>query len=325
MQMVHGTSLSSVDLNLLVVLRALLTERHVTRAAARVGLSQSATSHALARLRELYGDPLLVRQGRALVLTPRAERLLPTLERGLSDLKAAIDGEPEFEPQRARRSFTLGMADYLQAVVMAPLLRELSRLAPHVDLHVSSALDLEEQIAAGNVDLGLQVSGRPPDSPLNSLRLFEDEFVCLVRRGHPKIRQTISLQSYLAARHVVVAPAGGSGSIVDSELEARGLNRRVALRVTNFLIAPIIVAETDFVNTMPKRLGVTLAERYGLCALPPPLKLPRFAFLLLWHPRVDLDPAQRWLRELIARVSRDLGVASPSEKRRRARVKTREP
>jgi DNA-binding transcriptional LysR family regulator len=324
MHMLHDRSLSAIDLNLLVVLRALLTERHVTRAAARVGLSQSATSHALARLRELYGDSLLVRRGRALALTPRAERLLPTLERGLSDLKAAIDGEPEFEPQSARQSFTLGMADYLQAVVMGPLLRELSRRAPHVDLHVSNALGLEEQLTAGNVDLGLQVSGRPHDSPLESLRLFEDEFVCLVRRDHPKIGPKISMQSYLAARHVVVAPSGTSGSLVDTELAARGLSRRVALRVANFLIAPIIVAETDFVNTMPKRLGVKLAERYGLRALPPPLELPRFGFLLLWHPRVDRDPAQRWLRELIVNVSREFGPEGGTAKRRRASKPARE-
>jgi DNA-binding transcriptional LysR family regulator len=323
MHMVHVMSLSAVDLNLLVVLRALLTERHVTRAAARVGLSQSATSHALARLRELYGDPLLVRRGRALALTPRAERLLPTLERGLSDLKAAIDGEPEFEPKSARRSFTLGMADYLQAVVMGPLLRELGRLAPHVDLHVSNALGLEEQITAGNVDLGLQVSGRTHDGPLESQRLFEDEFVCLVRRDHPKIGQKIGMQSYLAARHIVVAPSGTAGSLVDTELAARGLSRRVALRVANFLIAPIIVAETDFVNTMPKRLGMKLAERYGLRALPPPLELPRFGFLLLWHPRVDRDPAQRWLRELVVNVSRELGADGTTGKRRPARASRR--
>jgi DNA-binding transcriptional LysR family regulator len=150
--------------------------------------------------------------------------------------------------------------------------------------------------------------------------LFDDEFVCLVRRDHPQIGQKMSMQRYLAARHVVVAPSGTSGSLVDTELAALGLNRRVALRVTNFLIAPIVVAETDFVNTMPKRLGAKLAERYGLCALPPPLELPRFGFLLLWHPRVDMDPAQRWLRELITRVSRELEGPSATEKRRRSRA-----
>lgn len=311
MYMVHDTSLSAVDLNLLVVLRALLTERHVTRAAARVGLSQSATSHALSRLRELYGDPLLVRRGRTLVLTPRAERLLPTLERGLSDLKASIDGEPEFEPKTARRSFSLGMADYLQAVVMGPLLGELGRLAPNVNLTLTSAPDLEEQLSAGSVDLGVQVQSRTHDTPLKSQPIFDDEFVCLVRHDHPDIGRKMTMEKYLAARHVVVAPSGTSGSLVDSELSARGLARRVALRVANFLVAPIVVAETDFVNTMPKRLGLKLAERHGLRALPPPLELPRFGFLMLWHPRLDADPAQRWLRELVGRVSHDLAGTKP--------------
>ncbi|RYZ04048.1 MAG: LysR family transcriptional regulator [Myxococcales bacterium] len=316
MQMLHETSLSAVDLNLLVVLRALLTERHVTRAAERIGLSQSATSHALSRLRELYGDPLLVRRGRALVLTPRAERLLPTLERGLSDLKAAIDGEPEFEPGTARRRFTLGMADYLQAVVLGPLLRAVQSAAPHVDLNVVSAPDLEEQIAAGNMDLGLQVSGRHAGT-LQNQSLFDDDFVCLVRRGHPRIAKRLTIQSYLAARHVVVAPSGTSGSLVDTELAARGLERRVALRVSNFLVAPIVVAETDFLSTMPQRLGVKLAERYGLRALPPPIELPRFGFAMLWHQRLELEPAQRWLRELVTEVSGELfGSKLPPKKRR---------
>src|SRR5690348_10719963 len=126
MHMVHNEALAGIDLNLLVVLRALLGERHVTRAARRVGLSQSATSHALARLRELYGDPLLVRRGKELVLTPRALRLLPTLERGLSDLKAVVDAEPAFDPRSSRHRFAIGMADYGQAVTLAPLLAALA-------------------------------------------------------------------------------------------------------------------------------------------------------------------------------------------------------
>jgi DNA-binding transcriptional LysR family regulator len=316
MHMLHDQPLTTVDLNLFVVLRALLAERHVTRAAARVGLSQSATSHALSRLRELYGDPLLVRRGRGLVLTPRAERILPALERGLSDLQAAIASEPAFEPATARRSFTLGMADYTQALMMGPVLRAVEHEAPHVDLKVLNPPELEEQIVAGKIDLGLQVDTRADHAPLESRRLFEDEFVCLVRKGHPRIGTKMTMQSYLASRHVVVAPTGTAGSLVDTELAARGLNRRVALRVSNFLVAPIVVAETDFVNTMPKRLGLELAERYGLRALPPPLELPRFAFLLVWHPRVELDPAHRWLRELVERVTN--GLDAPRGRRRSA-------
>jgi DNA-binding transcriptional LysR family regulator len=320
MHMVHGASLSSVDLNLLVVLRALLSERHVTRAAKRVGLSQSATSHALSRLRELYGDPLLVRSGRALSLTPRAEQLLPALERGLTDLKTTLDAEPVFDAKTAHRSFVLGMADYMQAVMMGPLLGALEARAPFVDLTFTHPANLDEQVSSGHLDLGLQVTSRHPGTALSSQRLFDDEFVCLVRENHPKIGKKLTLEAYLAARHVVVAPSGTSGSLVDSELAERGLSRRVALRVSNFLVAPIVVADTDYVSTMPRRLGLKLAERYGLRALPPPVPLPSFGFLLIWHPRLDHDPAQRWLRELVTEVSDSLdgapATARPRPRRR---------
>jgi DNA-binding transcriptional LysR family regulator len=305
MHMAH-TSLAAFDLNLLVVLRALLTERHVTRAAARVGLSQSATSHALSRLRELYGDPLLVRSGRTLALTPRAQRLLPTLERGLSDLSAAVAGEPAFAPGTARRTFTLGMADYAQAILLAPLLKAVESEAPNVDLLLLNSPNLEELTSSGNIDLSFHVSAAHSSALLSSELLFEDEFACLVRKGHPRIGKKLTLERYLASRHVVVAPSGTAGSVVDSELERRGFERRIALRVSNFLVAPVAVSETDLINTMPKRLALVLAERYGLRLLPPPLALPKFGFSLIWHPRLDHDPAQRWLRNLVTRVARAL-------------------
>ena len=307
MHMLHGPSLEAIDLNLLVVLRALLTERHVTRAAARVGLSQSATSHALGRLRELYGDPLLVRSGRTLELTPRAQRLLPALERGLSDLKVAIDGEPEFEPATARGTFTLGMADYIQAVVLGPLLRALESEAPNVDLAMLNLPNLEAQADAGAIDLGFSLSGRPMPMSLSSQELFDDGFLCLVRQGHPKVGKKLSLEQYLSLRHVVIAPSGTSGSLVDTELERRGFARRVALRISNFLVAPVVVRDTDFISTMPKRLALQLASPYGLRLLPAPIELPKFGMSLIWHPRLDHEPAQRWLRELVARtISRGL-------------------
>lgn len=319
MHMVHGSSLSSVDLNLLVVLRALLTERHVTRAAKRVGLSQSATSHALSRLRELYGDPLLVRSGRTLSLTPRAQQLLPALERGLTDLTTTLDGEPAFEAGTARRSFALGMADYMQAVMLGPLLAALEERAPLVDLTFTNPANLDELVSSGHLDLGLQVTSRHPGAALSSQRLFDDDFVCLVRENHPKIGKKLTLEAYLAARHVVIAPTGTSGSLVDSELAERGLSRRVALRVSNFLVAPIVVAETDYVSTIPRRLGMRLAERYGLRALPPPIPLPSFGFLLIWHPRLDHEPAQRWLRELVTEVAASLDDAAVTARPRRRR------
>ena len=306
MHAMHDVPLSSIDMNLLLVLRALLSERHVTRAASRVGLSQSATSHALARLRELYGDPLLVRSGSELRLTPRATRLLPTLERGLSDLQAALDGEPVFDPSRAARRFSIGMADYMQAVVMGPLLSRLASDAPNVDLTINTYPNLEEQLGSGAIDLALTVAAPQPPRTLSIASIFEDDFVCMVRRDHPIVKKKLTLERYVELRHLVVAPSGTPGSIVDTELERRGLSRRIALRVSNFLIAPIVICETDLINTMPTRLAQQAARNYPLRLLPPPLPLPRFGLISLWHPRLDNDPAQRWLRELVASVCKTL-------------------
>ena len=306
MHVMHSLPLTSIDVNLLVVLRALLAERHVTRAAARVGLSQSATSHALSRLRELYEDPLLVRSGRTLQLTPRASSLLPLLERGLSDLQHTLTGEAAFEAGTAERAFTIGMADYMQAILMGPLLRRLASKAPRVDLSVVSFPNWRDLVEAGRIDLALTVSGDPPPSTFSVQELFADDFMCMVRRGHPLIKKKLSLADYLKLRHIVVAPSGTTGSLVDTELERRGLSRRIALRVSNFLIAPIVVCKTDFINTMPTRLARQAAKDYPLQLLPTPFPLPSFGLRMSWHPRLDNDPAQRWLRESLIAVCRHL-------------------
>jgi DNA-binding transcriptional LysR family regulator len=305
MHTMHDRPLAGVDLNLLVLLRALLTERHVTRAAAQVGLSQSAASHALARLRTLYGDELLVRHGRSLAPTPRALAILPELERGLAQLGATISGQPAFDAATAQRVFTLGMADYGQAVLLGPLLKELGRTAPGVNLSVIVGLELNELLDNGSIELAVQVGGRLAPT-LRARRLFSDRFACLVRRGHPDVGKKVSLERYLALRHVVVAPSGSPGSVVDSALAERGLSRNIALRVTSFLIAPLVVAESDFMNTGPERLALRVAELYGLRVLPPPLRLPAFAMHLGWHARFDGEPGHRWLRDCIARVSSTL-------------------
>jgi len=302
MQMVHDKTLSAIDLNLLVILRALLRERHVTRAARQVGLSQSAVSHALGRLRELCADPLLVRHGRSLELTPRATQLQPGLERGLAELQGVVTSEPAFEPKSARRLFSLGMADYAQALLLSPLLRTLQRIAPGIDLNLLTFPNFSELLQSGNLDLAISIESAIARG-LSSQTLFDDGFVCMVRRGHSLARGKLTLERYLSLRHVVVAPSGTAGSFVDTELERRGLVRRVALRVTSFLVVPVVVAETDFISTMPERLAQRMAKRFALQLLPVPFQIPRFGLSQAWHPRFDDDPAHRWLREFVSRSS----------------------
>ena len=194
------------------------------------------------------------------------------------------------------------MADYTQAVIMGPLLRRLAVEAPGVDLTVVNFPNLRELVETGSLDLGLDISGNKPPSTFSIHELFEDDFVCMVRRDHPSIKTKLSLAQYLQLRHIVVAPSGTTGSLVDTELERRGHTRRIALRVSNFLIAPIVVSQTDFINTMPTRLARQAAKDYPIRLLPAPFSLPKFGLRLMWHPRLDHDPAQRWLRELLISV-----------------------
>jgi DNA-binding transcriptional LysR family regulator len=306
MHMLHMPSLSAVDLNLMVVLHALLSERNVTRASARLSLSQSATSHALARLRELFGDPLLVRSGRRLDLTARALALLPQLERGLGELEGTLTGEPAFDPRSARRTFTISMADYSQAVSLAPLLRRLRAEAPGIELSVVAFTNGLEMLEAGTADLAV-FSDRPFPPGFSSAKLHSDGFVTMVRKRHPAVpaaRRRLSLATFLALDHLVVAPAGSPGSMVDTELERRGLRRKVTVRISSFLTAPLVVSQTDLVSTGPERLLRDMVTRYPIRLLDPPLQLPRFDLILVWHARRDHDPSHTWLRQLLLDVAR---------------------
>ena len=306
MPVVHDPKLSAIDLNLLVVLRALLRERHVTRAARELGLSQSAASHALARLRELYGDPLLVRSGRSLELTPRALDILPLLERGLLELEGSVRAPPPFDPRKARLTLRLIAADYSQAVFFGPLLSLVQREAPGIDLHVMGEAGGLEQLEAGTTDFALLPKEQVPRT-FSQRRLFSDGFTCMLRRGHPALqRKRLSLEQYLELGHLLISPGGSPGGLVDAELAQRGLSRRVVLHVPSFLVAPLVVAETDLISTGPERLFRRMSERFPIVLLPPPLKLARFDLCMVWHARHDRNPAHGWLREAIVRVSRDL-------------------
>jgi DNA-binding transcriptional LysR family regulator len=304
MHVAHDAKLAAVDLNLLVALKALLGERHVTRAARQLGLSQSATSHALARLRDLYGDPLLVRSGRALELTPRAVVLLPQIERGLGELQASLSGQERFEPRRARLPLRIGAADYPQALLSAPLLSLLRAEAPGVALQITSYPDLREQLESGAIDVAITVKTKLPGVFAQEL-LFSDGFVCVLRKGHPVLRQPrFTLQRYLALEHLLVAPGGSPGNFVDTELARRGLTRRVALQISSFLVAPQLVAESDLISTGPALLLRRVSAHHPVVLRKAPLPLPRFELCLVWHTRRAHDPAHVWMREVVVRAAR---------------------
>jgi DNA-binding transcriptional LysR family regulator len=300
------------DLNLLAVLDAVLTEGSNRAAAARLGVTQSAVSHALGRLRQRLGDPLVVPGGGRMVPTPLAESLAPVLRESLERLGGALRGARGFAPAHSTRTFWVSSADLAGMVVLPPLVRELTRAAPGVSVRMrppneSTLADLER----GGLDVALGIFGDVP-AAFRVQALFRERFVCVARRGHPVAGGRLTLARYLEHGHVSVAPWGGTGSIVDEALSRLGKARRVVVAVPHFFLAPFVVASTDLLLMAPERVAHLLAPAFNLELLRAPLEVAGFTVSQLWHERMQHDAAHQWLRRLItdASTSRAPGLRS---------------
>lgn len=282
--------IATLDLNLLVVLALLLEERNLTTAGRRLGRTPSAMSHALGRLRVLFGDPLFVRVGHGLRPTPAAEALRAPLDQALAGI-ADVLRPAAFDPATARRRFHIIASEYLQLAVLPDLMPHLRREAPGLDLVVRPVpADLEAALAT-DTDLAFGVGFSAPES-LRRRHLGSDRFVCVRAAPWPA---ELDPTTWAALPHVLVSPGERPGGPVDDALAALGLRRRIALRLPGFRAALEIVAQTDLATTLPERLVHTQAPA-GLHTCPPPLDLPSIELVALWHPRVDADPGHRWLR-----------------------------
>ena len=299
-------NLAAVDLNLLVALHALLSERSVTRAARRIGLSQPATSHALGRLRELLGDPLLVRAGGGMALTPRAEALAGPTRAALDAASQVLAPRGAFDPSAETRPLRLAGADFTQVDILPRLCARLAEEAPGVDVHVHPASeDLLGLVQRGEVDVALgpvRLTGL--QQGLEEEPLFEERFVCVVREGHPLTRGRLTLERFAAARHAMIAPRGKAGGVVGELLAQHGKTRRVAARVAHFLVAPHVIAATDLVLTLPERVARLYEEQLPLRTLKLPFEVPGFTVSMIWHERSKSDPALVWARGLLREVAR---------------------
>ncbi len=299
MPSVHDVA--AVDLNLIRVLGALLDEQHLTRAGKRLGMSQSATSHALARLRRIFGDVLFVRTARGLAPTKRALDLAEPVRAAMRALARCFREEEAFVPARATRNFSLATSDYGSFVLAAPLIERIARDAPNVDLWLRAiGAPFEDQLTRGEVDAAV-VPTRKTELPagIRSRRLYRERFVCLVRQGHPLVKKRIALSTWTTMRHVLIAPNGTPGGVVDDTLAQLGARRRVAVAVPHFLLAPHVVAESDLVVTVGARVAEAFAKLLPLRLVDPPVKLPGYDMRLYWHERHHHDPAQQWFREVV--------------------------
>jgi DNA-binding transcriptional LysR family regulator len=283
------------DLNLLVTLDVLLAEGSVARAARRLRLSPSAMSRALARLRATTGDPLLVRAGRGLVPTPRALELRGRIGPLVQDAEAVLRPAEALDLARLVRTFTLRTSEGFVENFGPALIARVGREAPGVRLRFVQKPDKDSaQLREGLVDLETGVVGETMGPELRTQALFRDRFVGVMRKGHPLGKDRITPARYAAARHVFVSRRGLDRGPIDDALARLGLQREIAAIVGGFATALALARTSDLIASVPERHTGIL--RAGMVSFPLPVAMPEITVSLLWHPRLDADPAHRWLR-----------------------------
>ncbi|HXF41577.1 MAG TPA: LysR family transcriptional regulator [Blastocatellia bacterium] len=308
-------NLQSIDLNLLLVFEALMEERNVTRAARRVGLSQPAMSNALTRLRRTFDDPLLIRTPGAMTPTHAAQALIEPVRNALGQLRIALEAKPSFDPAASKRAFHLLANDYVEIILLARLVGKLRKQADGVSIRVHrppnvfqppsrTALSDSYDLAIGFFPDALSL-----DASVRSELLFEEENVCIASAKHPSIRGKISLRQFASEGHVAVFYKSEGPGVIDTILSQKGLTRKLAVLAPHFASVPFIVAESNLIATVPKRLAIKLRGTLKLQLLPLPIALPALRLSMLWHERMDADPAHTWLRRSVAQAATQDGSA----------------
>lgn len=295
-----NNSLRNMDLNLLVTLEALLAEHNVTRAAERLHLSQPTVSVQLARLREIFGDPLLLPGPRGMRPTARADELREPLCRALESLAQAVAPSSPFDPARASQTWRIAVSDYGACVIVLPALAGLRSAAPGTRLATLSLAPhaLARQAEQGDIDLAFHISAEAPEG-LRRRSVFTEHYVLAGRAGHPRLKRRPTLAQFCRLDHVIASPVGGGfHGVTDTALAELGMTRNVALSVSHFMFLAAVLASTDLVAMVPSRL---VRGNPALRIVEPPIEVPGFEMLMLWHERMHRDPAHRWLRERIAR------------------------
>ena len=292
-------SLRRLDLNLLVTLDALLTEHNVTRAAERLHLAQPTVSVQLARLRDFFGDPVLLPGPRGMRPTARADELREPLQRALAALAQAVMPSIPFDPAQSRQTWRAAAFDYSEFTVLLPALEGLRKAAPTTRLAVIQTAPalVARKAEQGDIDLAFLIGSEAPQDLLRR-PLFTERYVLAGRAGHPHLKKRTSLAQFCKLEHVIVSPDGGGfHGVTDTALAELGMTRQVALSVPHFLFLGAVLENSDLVAMMPSRL---VSGNAALQVVEPPIEVPGFEMFMLWHERVHRDPAHQWLREHIA-------------------------
>lgn len=296
--------LSPADLSLLGTLDVLLQESSVSRAAARLRLSTPAMSHALARIRAELDDPILVRAGRRMVLTPRAEAMKTKVRAAVALAEDALRDAAPMNLATLDREITVFVSDYVITIIGVELDGLLRQAAPGVRLRfVPNSVDDPANLREGAGDVAIGIYDKLPPE-LRTRQLLTDRFVCVVREANSYVRNSLSLTQYTQLEHVQIAPRGRPGGSVDTALAAVGLSRRVVRTVPFFLAALRLVAKTDYILTVSERIAKLMAPCLGLRILEPPIAVRPYALRLVWHPRFEADRAHAWVRNAFVRAAK---------------------
>ena len=305
---IHHINLAAVDLNLLVVFDALMSERNVTRAGEKIGLSQPATSNALSRLRNLFQDELLVRTATGMTPTPKALSLSIPIRQILLQIQSSLEQDTFFVPEDSDRLFTIGTSDYGEFILLSKLMQKLETVAPKVKIRVRSLLDMKsayQMLDSDKIDLAI---GYFPECPpwQETEVLFEEGFVGVCSAENPKISDKVTLEDYLSVSHLLISPYNEDMTgWVDDALERQNLQRHVAISVPHFLAAPFIIANTNLVVTLAERVAKTYFDALNLRIFSLPLASEGFSMDMLWHTKNNGDLAHTWLRRIISELSKD--------------------
>ena len=298
---IHNMNYRRLDLNLLPLFESLLSERHVSRAAARSGISQPAMSHALSRLRRMLDDPILIRGKSGMQPTPAALRLAPLVRDILTRAEALAGRTGAFEPQTCDRTFILGTTDYAASRLLPAIGAEMSTVAPKARLVVRHIGRSEGIRAVESGDVDIAIGTFPGAHRLRSQILSEERYLCAVWKGNQQVKTRISLAQYLKLSHVLVEARGDPEGVVDFELNRRNLRRHIVCVVPYFLMAPALIRGTDLILTLSEGVLRDQIDSAELKLMPPPLSLPKSRIELLWHERDEKDAAMRWFRGIVVK------------------------
>lgn len=294
--------LSRTDLNLFVVLDAIYSQGSITRASQVLNLSQPALSHALARLRTMFDDPLFVRQGAAMVPTSFTRGIITQVRQGLQLFEASLQTDQSFHPAQTQRRFHLGLRDVFEATILPPLVQKISEQASGITI-ASVRVDrreIETALSSGDLDMVLEVP-IPLSNQIRQQRVSRDRLIVLSRKGHPQMpkkkNQVLDLDIYLQQAHVLVSSRRQGVGLEDFELNREGLRRQISLRCQHYFAACRVVSETDLLLTMPEQYASIANAQFMNRIDPFPLATQPIDAHLYWHSSADNDPANSWLRE----------------------------